>query len=155
MTMNKDMGLDAWLSRQMLLGGVLERYARKYPNNEVIIFGDQRVHYKEMDDRVNRLANALLAKGITKGDKVGLLIQNRQELLEIYFAAAKIGAVNVPVNIRLSPAEIAYILSNADVKILFVGDNLVGQIAQIRGDLPFDRRICCRRQQSRRRLSDV
>ena len=43
--------------------------------------------YKEMDDRVNRLANALIAKGIKRGDKVGSLMQNRQELLEVFFCS--------------------------------------------------------------------
>ena len=136
MEMIREMGLDAWLSRQLLLGEVVARYARKYPDAEVIIFGEQRIRYKELDERVNRLANALRAEGIAKGDKVGTLMQNRAELLEIYFAAAKIGAVNVPINIRISPREMAYILHNADVKILFVGDNFVEQIEQIRSDLP-------------------
>ena len=135
MEMNKDMGLDAWLSRQLLLGEVLARYARKYPDNEVVIFGDNRVRYKDMVDRVNRLANALIAKGVKRGDKVGSLMQNRQELLEIFFAAAKIGAVNVPVNIRIAPREMAYILDNADAKFLIVEDIFVSQIDQIRSEM--------------------
>lgn len=135
MEMHKEMGLDAWLSRQLLLGEILARYARKYPNNEVIVFGENRVRYKDMDDRVNRLANALIAGGIKKGDKVGALMQNRQELLEVFFAAAKIGAVNVPINIRIAPREMAYILDNADVKYLIVEDIFIGQIEQVRSEL--------------------
>jgi len=136
MEINKEMGLEAWLSRQMLLGELLARYARKYPHHEVFIFRDQRVCFKEMDERVNRLSNALMAKGVSKGDKVGALMQNRQEQLEIFFAAAKIGAVNVPINIRIAPREMSYILNNADVKVLFVADNFINQIEQIRSELP-------------------
>ena len=58
---------------------------------------------------------------------------------EIFFAAAKIGAVNVPVNIRLSPKEIAYILNNAEVKILFLGENFLETIEKIKGELPLIR----------------
>ena len=135
MEMNKDMGLGPWLSRQLLLGEILARYTRKYPDNEMIIFGENRVRYKEMEERVNRLANVLIAKGIKRGDKVGALMQNRRELLEIFFAAAKIGAVNVPINIRIAPREMAYILNNAEVKILFVENHLIAHIEQVRGEL--------------------
>ncbi len=131
------LGFEAEMSRQLLLGEMLARNARKCPDLEGVIFRDKRVTYRELDERVNRLANALLSKGIKKGDNVGLLMQNSKEMLEIFFAAAKIGAVNVPVNIRLSPPEIAYILNNAGVKILFFRENFIGTIEKIKGDLPF------------------
>jgi fatty-acyl-CoA synthase len=137
MDMDREMGLDAWLSRQLLLGEVLARYARKSPDSEMIIFGNVRVCYREMDQRVNRLANALLAMGISKGDKIGSLLLNCRELLEIFFAVAKIGAVNVPVNVRLSPREMAYILDNSDTKTLFLGENFIEQIDQVKKNIPF------------------
>ena len=133
------LGFEAEMSRQLLLGEMLARNARKCPDLEGVIFRDRRIRYRELDERVNRLANALLLKGIKKGDPVGLLMQNSKEMLEIFFAAAKIGAVNVPVNIRLSPPEIAYILNNAGVKILFFRENFIGTIEKIKGDLPFIR----------------
>ncbi|MCX5915405.1 MAG: AMP-binding protein, partial [Deltaproteobacteria bacterium] len=86
------------MSRQLLLGEMLARNARKCPDLEGVIFRDRRIRYRELDERVNRLANALLLRGIKKGDNVGLLMQNSKEMLEIFFADAKIGAVNVPVN---------------------------------------------------------
>ena len=131
------LGFEAEMSRQLLLGEMLARNARKCPDIAGIIFRDKRVTYRELDERVNRLANALLLKGVKKGDNVGLLMPNSKEMLEIFFAAAKIGAVNVPVNIRLSPPEIAYILTNAGVKILFLGENFIGAIEKIKGNLPF------------------
>jgi len=131
------LGFEAEMSRQLLLGEMLARNARKCPDLEGVIFRDRRVRYRELDERVNRLANALLLKGIKKGDNIGLLMQNTREMLEIFFAAAKIGAVNVPVNIRLSPSEIAYILNNSGVKILFFRDNYIGTIEKIKGGLPF------------------
>jgi acyl-CoA synthetase (AMP-forming)/AMP-acid ligase II len=130
------LGFEAEMSRQLLLGEMLARNARKCPDVEGVIFRDRRVKYREMDERVNRLANALLLRGIKRGDNVGLLMKNRKEMLEIFFAAAKIGAVNVPVNIRLSPQEIAYILNNAEIKVLFLEEGFIGTIEKIKGALP-------------------
>ena len=129
-------GFEAEMSRQLLLGEMLARNARKCPDVEGIIFRDKRVTYRELDERVNRLANALLLKGIKKGDNVGLLMPNSKEMLDIFFATAKMGAVNVPVNIRLSPPEIAYILNNAGVRTLFFRENFIETVEKIKGDLP-------------------
>jgi fatty-acyl-CoA synthase len=131
------LGFEAEMSRELLLGEMLARNARKCPDLEGVIFRDKRIRYRELDERVNRLANALLSKGIKKGDNVGLLMQNSKEMLEIFFAAAKIGAVNVPVNIRLSPPEIGYIMNNAGVKVLFFREDFIGTIEKIKADLPF------------------
>jgi acyl-CoA synthetase (AMP-forming)/AMP-acid ligase II len=136
---NEDLGFEVDQSRQLLLGEMLARNARKCPDQEAIIFREKRIRYRELDERVNRLANALLLKGLKKGDAVGLLMANCQAMPEIFFAAAKIGAVNVPVNIRLAPKEIAYILNNAEVKILFLGKNVLKAIETIKGELPLIR----------------
>jgi acyl-CoA synthetase (AMP-forming)/AMP-acid ligase II len=136
MEKNELLGFEAEMSRQLLLGETLARNARKCPDVEGIIFRDKRVTFRELDERVNRLANALLLRGMKKGDNIGLLMPNSKEMLEIFFAAAKIGVVNVPVNIRLSPPEIAHILNNARVKLLFFRENFMGAIEKIKGDLP-------------------
>jgi acyl-CoA synthetase (AMP-forming)/AMP-acid ligase II len=131
-----DLGFEVHQAGQLLLGEMLARNARKCPDLEATIFRDRRITYEELDRRVNRLANALLLRGLKEGDNVGLLMQNRQEMLEIFFAAAKIGAVNVPVNVRLSPKEVAYILNNAEVTILFVEEKHIETIKKIKRELP-------------------
>ncbi len=128
-------GIEAKLSQQLLIGEILARNAFKYPELEAFVLGDNRLTYNALDQRVNRLANALSEQGVVKGDKVGILMRNRQELLEIFFAVAKIGAVNVPINIRLSPNEIAFIIDNSDTKILFVEDAFISTIEGIRNTL--------------------
>lgn len=132
---NADIAIEAKLSQQLLIGDILARNAFKYPDAEAFVLGENRLTYKTLDSRVNRLANALSARGIGKGDKIGILMKNRQELLELFFAVAKIGAVNVPINVRLSPSEIAYILNNSDARILFLEDAFVSTIEQIRDRL--------------------
>jgi fatty-acyl-CoA synthase len=133
----EDSGFEIDQSRQLLLGEMLARNARKFPDLEGVIFDGKRVRFRHLDDRVNRLANALLLKGLKKGDTIGLLMPNRLEMLEIFFAGAKMGAINVPINIRLAPPEIAYILNNAEVKILFLVENFAGTIESLKKDLPF------------------
>lgn len=134
--MREYLDFDAAMSRQLLLGEVIARNARKFPGNEVLIFGERRITCRELDERVNRLANAMLSMGIRTGDKVGVLLLNCPEVVEIFFAAAKIGVVNVPINVRLSPSEISYILNNSDTKLLFAGKNFLPVVEKIKNDLP-------------------
>jgi fatty-acyl-CoA synthase len=72
------------------------------------------VSYAELDDRTDRLAIALRAEGFAHGDRLGLLMNNRVEWLEIFFAVAKLGGVLVPLNHLLRPAELAQILEDCD-----------------------------------------
>lgn len=136
MEWNEDLGFEAAISRQLLLGEMLARNTRKFPTQEVIIIKDRRVRFKDLDERVNRLSNAMLAKGIKKGDKVGILMTNRIELLEVVFAAAKIGAVNVPLNIRLSASEISYILQNSDAKVLCFEEKFIDTVLKLKESVP-------------------
>ena len=126
---------DAAMSRQLLLGEVIARNARKIPDQEILVFGERRITCRELDERVNRLANAMLSLGIKTGDKVGVLLMNCPEVVETFFAAAKIGAVNVPINFRLSPREIAYILDNSDTSILFAGRAFLPIVEKIKSEL--------------------
>ena len=77
--------------------------------------------FAEMQDRVNRLANALQAMGVGKGDKVSVMALNSMEYVEIYYAAAKLGAVFVPLNYRAKQEELAYMCNNSETQVLFVG----------------------------------
>ena len=101
-------------SRRQVLGEVLARTARRYPDKLALVFGDERRSFAELDQRVNRLANGLLARGVGRGDKVAILMQNRLEVVESYLACAKSGAWAVPVNFRLAPSEVAYIVENSE-----------------------------------------
>jgi len=138
---NSSLPLEAALSRQLLIGEILKRQAIKYPDMEGFIFKEHRITYQYMEERANRLGNALIGENVKKGEKIAILMQNRQELLEIFHASAKIGSVNVPINIRLSPPEIAYILNNSESKIVFVEQKFLQVIEQITGDVKFIEQI--------------
>ena len=83
---------------QSNLGLFLSKRAFLSPNLEAYVdgIGDLRLTYAALNNRCNRLANALVADGISKGERVGLLLMNSAEFMEAYFALAKIGAVWYP-----------------------------------------------------------
>jgi fatty-acyl-CoA synthase len=128
--------IQATLARRLLLGELIARNSRKFPNKEAIIFGETRLTWKEFNARINRLAHALMDMGIGKGDKVALFMFNCNQYLECYYALGKIGAIAVPLNFRLHTEEIVYIANNADAVALVVGEQLVDTIQGIRDQLP-------------------
>jgi len=105
------------------LGLFLAKRASITPGLEglVEVESGRRFTYRELDARANRLANALLARGVDKGDRVACLMMNGVEYVETFFALAKIGAVLVPLNWRLVADELAYILGNAGARLLLYG----------------------------------
>jgi fatty-acyl-CoA synthase len=109
----------------------LERSAAVYPDKVAIVHGDRRFTYREMSERVNRLANGLKAMGIAKGDKVAFLCPNIPPMLEAHYAVPMIGAVLVSINVRLAPSEIAYIINHSDSKAVFVDNQLAGSILPV------------------------
>ena len=80
------------------------------PDRNMTVFDGKHWTYAQVNERVNRLANALTELGIVKGDRIGMLTVNCNQYIEAYFAAAKIGAVLVPINYRLSQKDFLYIL---------------------------------------------
>lgn len=102
----------------MILGETLGRPFRLFPQKKGIICGDKRWTYQEFYSRISRLSSCLGSLGIGKGDRVALLHPNCHVFLEAYYAIALIGAISVPINYRLSPQEIAFILQDSEPKIL-------------------------------------
>jgi fatty-acyl-CoA synthase len=92
--------------------------------------------FRQWNERACRLANALLALGLAKGDRVAVLAYNCVEWMEIYVAMAKAGLVAVPINFRLLGPEIQYIVENAEASAFIVQDDLVERVEEIRAALP-------------------
>lgn len=82
--------------------------------------GGAETTFARLEDRTNRLADALRTKGVGRGDRVALLCLNSPQMMEIYVAVAKLGAISVPVNFRLHPDEMAYVLEDSGASLLFV-----------------------------------
>jgi acyl-CoA synthetase (AMP-forming)/AMP-acid ligase II len=118
------------------LAVILNRHALYRPNHLAVIYGEQRFTYAEFNRRVNRLAHGLLRAGIAKGDKVATILPNTLELLEIYWAAAKIGVVVVPLSNLLRGQGLARLLNDADTALVVTERAFVEHLDPLRGDLP-------------------
>ena len=105
-----------WLN----IGEIINVNAIKYPNKLALKDARRQLTFKELNTRTNKLANGLLKLGIKKGDKVAILSNNSIEFMEIYVAAAKGGFIITPLNFRLHPDEISFIINNSDSKHLIV-----------------------------------
>ena len=101
-------GIGSWASRRAYLSG--DRIA--------LVDGDSRITYAEFDRRTDQLARALRQLGVRRGDRVAALLVNSAAFLETLFATAKLGAVFVPINFRLAPPEVTYLLADSGADVL-------------------------------------
>jgi fatty-acyl-CoA synthase len=117
------------------IGKIFDLTVQKFPNKEALydVKKNVRYTYKEWSLEVKRLANALLNEGVKKGDRVSTFLFNTEELATTMLACAKIGAVFNPINFRLQPEEVAYIIQDAAPKLLIYEKSLEPVIASIAG----------------------
>ena len=128
--------IEEALGRRLLLGEMIARDARKFPDKEALIYGKVRLTYRQFNARVNQLAHALLDIGINKGSKVAILAFNCNQFMEAYFALAKIGGVAVPLNFRLHGEELKYIVNHSEAEAFIMGEAFTEMIIGIQKDLP-------------------
>lgn len=103
------------------VGYLLAQRARLGPDRPAITFGTTALTYGELDERVNRLANGLTARGVTKGDRIAVMLTNCHQYYELLFACAKLGALLVTVNYRLVEDEVRHVLTDAEPAIFLYG----------------------------------
>jgi len=112
------------------------RYAsQQYPAKTAIVCGEQRLTYAQFAGRAARLAGALKKLGIQRGERVAFLSGNCHRLLEAYYGVLEAGAVLLPLNIRLAPQELAYILNDAEAKVLFFENQFLSLVESFREQL--------------------
>lgn len=120
----------------MNLGSILNRHARYRPDHTAVIFGDIRLSYAEFNRRVNRLAHGLMREGIQKGDKIATILPNTLELLEVYWAVAKIGAVVVPLSNLLRGQGLTRLLNDSDTALIITDSGFVEHLDPVKSELP-------------------
>ncbi len=101
-------------------------------DQEILVFEGKRQTYGETLDRVRRLASGLKELGVGPGDRVAVLQTNSNQFIEAYYAAATIGATFVPLNYRAKPPEVEYMVTAADVKVLFIGDRYLSLLEELK-----------------------
>jgi len=115
------------------LGSWPARRARKTPHRTAVVHGGTALTYGELHTRTTRLAHALRARGVRRGDRIAYLGPNHPSFLETLFAAGMLGAIFVPQNTRLAGPEIAYQLADSGAKVLVYGSSHAGLVAGLPG----------------------
>ena len=106
------------------------------PDRLSIVYGANRWTFAQTAERVQQLGSALVALGIRQGDRLGILQVNCPQYIEIYFAAASVGAILVPLNFRAKADELSYMINHAEAIILFVGNRYLDMVEGLRSQLP-------------------
>jgi acyl-CoA synthetase (AMP-forming)/AMP-acid ligase II len=120
----------------MELYNLLQKTAQTKPNNIGVICGGEQYNYRHLKDRVDREAAYLKSIGVAKNNKIAMISKNCHRFLETYFAVAKLGAVLVPINYRLSPDDFIYILNNSQAKVLITHPEFISWIPERREEAP-------------------
>ena len=120
---------------QQNVGQLLTKRAARDPGAEAIFepANGRRLSYSELNSRSNQVAHALIEGGVGLGDRVALLLMNGTEFVESFFAIAKIGAVNVPLNWRLVADELEFILADAGATVIIFGSEFTEIVDELRG----------------------
>jgi acyl-CoA synthetase (AMP-forming)/AMP-acid ligase II len=119
------------------VGMLVARSARAHGRRIAVLSPARTLSYAELEQRSNRLANALLGLGLARGDRVGIYLPNCAEIVEIEIACYKAGLVKAPFNARLSPAEVGEIAANSEASIIVTTRERAEQFRpHIRGEMP-------------------
>lgn len=117
---------------EMTISSIVDMNADKFPDSKAIIFEDARATYAQLGDRANQKANALLDLGVNRGDHVAVLATNCMELVETFLGIWRIGAVFIPLNFRLSPDELIYMVNHSDATSMIFLDKFEETVKRIR-----------------------
>jgi len=115
------------------------KWAFLKPNKPAIIYEDSTITYKDLNERINRTARMLQGLGVGKGDRVGVLMHNTYQLIEIFFALGKLGAILVPLNTRLVSAELEYIIKDSGLTALVFGEAFTDVLESLRMNLTINK----------------
>ncbi len=120
----------------MLTGDILRRAAHRFPGKAAILWNGTALSYRDLDASANRLAHAVLALGLPRQSKIGILCRNRTEYGIAFFGVARSGHVLVNVSVLYAPDELQFVLGKADIDVLLFEDLFAEKVAAVRGNLP-------------------
>ena len=109
------------------LGHLFDDALRLTPSREAVFQGDRVLTFEELDARANRAANALAELGVGVGDRVGLMFSNDFRFLESLFGSMRLGAVPVPLNVRMGDDALQYVLADSEARVLVAGPGLAAR----------------------------
>ncbi|MCR9179215.1 MAG: fatty acid--CoA ligase [Erythrobacteraceae bacterium] len=115
---------------------IVREHAQNQGDVIAFTYAQEETSFAALDEGANRVANGLVALGVKPGERVAFLGKNHPLYFEALLGAARIGAVMTPVNWRLAPPEVAYILDNSQARVVFVGEGFAAMIAEVRASVP-------------------
>ncbi|MZR30254.1 class I adenylate-forming enzyme family protein [Sneathiella litorea] len=110
-------------------------YATVTPEKDALICGDKKRSWRDFDKNMSRIANALIARGIGRGDKVAVLVSNNIEAMEIIYGVTRAGACVVPLSGLLTAEQLAVLIDDCDASCLIATDSYLDRISEIRDKL--------------------
>jgi len=116
---------------ERVLTHIIEDKARQRPDHVVFQFRDDPLTLGNLDERINKVANGLLAIGVKPGDKVAIMLPNCPEFLYAWFGCNKVGAVEVPINVALKGAGLAYQIDQSDCVVLIADTEYLDRLEEI------------------------
>ncbi len=120
---------------------VVRHHGATRPQRIALHYEGRRITYAELDARASRVAQGLIAAGVKPQARVAVLTKNNPAFFELWFGATKANVVLVPVNFRLAPPEIAYVVKDAQAELFFVGADFYGAVEKVAGELKGVREI--------------
>jgi acyl-CoA synthetase (AMP-forming)/AMP-acid ligase II len=120
---------------------MITRNARMYPNETAVVEVDpvsktkKVVTWKEFDERINKVANAMIDRGIKKGDKVHMIMYNSLNILDLQWGIMRVGAWIAPLNFRFDSHEIKYCADVAEAKMMILEEAFIERVHEVRPHL--------------------
>jgi crotonobetaine/carnitine-CoA ligase len=127
--------MQEYPQHERVLTRIIEDKARQYPDHVVFQFRDDPITLGELNERINRAANGFLALGVKHGDKVAIMLPNCPEFLYAWFGLNKIGAVEVPINVALKGAGLAYQIDQSDSVVLITDIEYLDRLEDVAENL--------------------
>lgn len=124
------------MTRTFNLADIFELVVQAVPDRLAFGCGEQKLSFKQLDERANQLGNALRVRGIGRGDNVGIQLYNGAEYLEAFFACCKIGAIPVNVNYRYVADELQGLFNSLDLRGLVYGADFDGAVQEVIPQVP-------------------
>ena len=120
-------------ARQYNLGSVIRAHSSANARRAALIDGERTISFAELERRTNRLARTLLVQGVSKGDRIALLLNDGSQFIEMVIAAGKVGAIAMLLNWRLTPAELGWILGEGGPVAIYRAERFAGLVAEASG----------------------
>lgn len=129
--MNRYNRVNRWV-----IADIIRRSAYRYPNKPALIFKDRTLTYEELERECNKVANALLALGVQKYDRVAILAHNTIHHVLTWFGCCKIGAIYLAINYLLRGKDISYCINHSESKVFIIEDALYDLVKDVMDDMP-------------------